>query len=203
MEKEILTGGRKGLSGTLFGLLLAGGYSRRMGRPKATIVLDGVPMYQRGLDILEGVCKRVFISCRVDSSPDLLAKEHIEDRYGSNGPVSGILSALEKHKDVSWLVIPVDMPWLTSTFLNEVLIKNRGISEHATVVRDLNGNVVQPLVAIYEPSCISMMQGAFKRGNYSLREILKEMNVHYVDVDDPRILTNRNYPEDWSEDPRS
>src|SRR5690606_4800666 len=94
-------------SAPLYGLVLAGGRSRRMGRDKAALAYqDGVPHVRRTADLLAGVCERVFVSCRADqangkgdpalaSLPDPVGR--IPDTFDIGGPLNGILSALAAH----------------------------------------------------------------------------------------------------------
>jgi len=203
VENVTLIDGNSFRAQSLFGLLLAGGESRRMGRPKANIPFEGSPMYERGLRTLKGICERTFVSCRGNSIAALREHDHVADIYPSNGPMTGILSALETYQGVSWMVIPVDMPRLTSEFLRRNLILNRHSGGNATVIRVGNKRAIQPLVAIYEPSSLPFMQDAFERKSYSVKEVLTRMNVHYVDLEDSEILLNLNRTEDWPEDGRS
>ena len=62
--------GAKTLSPPLRGLVLAGGTSRRMGRDKAAIVIDGQTLLQRAVSLLSHHVSDVFVSVRPDQQDD-------------------------------------------------------------------------------------------------------------------------------------
>src|ERR1700690_4215463 len=98
----------------IFGLILAGGYSRRMGRDKALLEFHGRPQVQYIFDLLNKYCDQVFLSKRVDQ------KDHkniptINDapEFTDHGPLGGILSAMKEFPDANWLVLACDLPFIT------------------------------------------------------------------------------------------
>jgi molybdopterin-guanine dinucleotide biosynthesis protein A len=50
----------------LFGLVLAGGESRRMGRDKGALIVHGEPQVRRTWRLLNGVCVRAYVSARLE-----------------------------------------------------------------------------------------------------------------------------------------
>lgn len=101
----------------LFGLLLAGGRSTRMGRNKASMVIgaDGLNQGQRAVQGLLPVCQKVFLSLRdAQTAPE--GCEHLEivrDNPSISGPLAGILAAFEREPDAAWLVMACDLPFVT------------------------------------------------------------------------------------------
>ncbi|MBL8012560.1 MAG: NTP transferase domain-containing protein, partial [Candidatus Omnitrophica bacterium] len=83
----------------IFGLVLAGGQSRRMGRDKSKLVYGQKPQFQVAYELLEGLCNQVFISSRLDQEQSLAFGNYplIVDSpsYEGRGPISGILSAMK------------------------------------------------------------------------------------------------------------
>ena len=102
----------------LYGLLLCGGRSSRMGQDKAHLMLDGQSLLQRGLALLaQAGCQQVF------AGGDYPEAASIADlpRWQGRGPLAGIASALMLEPDALWLILPVDMPGVTATMLQQVL----------------------------------------------------------------------------------
>ena len=95
----------------LFGLILAGGHSQRMGQDKSALSYHGKPQAEHVRDLLKNVCAEIFISAR----PGQLAYDMpvIEDvpPFVDIGPLGGILSAMTTHPGVSWLVMACDLPF--------------------------------------------------------------------------------------------
>ena len=96
----------------IYGLVLAGGKSRRMGQDKALLSRNGKSQLRSMVELLEGHVDRVFVSTRSDQQdePERRQFEQIVDRYFDMGPAAGILSAMEEHPDVDWLVVACDLP---------------------------------------------------------------------------------------------
>lgn len=102
----------------LYGLLLCGGRSSRMGQDKARLLLHGQSLLQRGLERLRAAgCQQVWAAGDypdVPSLPDLPC-------YQGRGPLAGLASALMWAPVARWLVIPVDMPGLEAELLQTFL----------------------------------------------------------------------------------
>ena len=94
----------------VYGLVLAGGESRRMGSDKALLLNDGETQLARAVRLLQAHTEKVFVSARVSQSGDSERNRfpQILDRYQDMGPLAGILSAMETEPSVSWLVLACD-----------------------------------------------------------------------------------------------
>ena len=92
----------------LYGLVLVGGESRRMGCDKAMLSYDGrSTQIERTAELLQEVCDQVFVSQRKEQSfPTPQGTEVIFDSIEkAKGPLCGILSAMKTHEDADWLVV--------------------------------------------------------------------------------------------------
>src|SRR5215469_1433267 len=100
---------------TLTAVLFAGGESRRMGADKATLVLDGEPLWSRQIRVLRELYPaKVMISAR--KMPDWCPAD-IEvalDEPPSRGPLSGLVAALGKIQTTHLLALAVDLPRMAS-----------------------------------------------------------------------------------------
>ena len=195
MEKEISTGLPKP---PLYGAILAGGYSTRMGRDKAFIHYDGLPMYQRVFQLISPFCSQVIVSCRSEQEQLFSGMPVVVDAYPSRGPLTGLLSAFLQFPQVAWLTVPIDMPRLNSEFLRQQLINRRNPEVDATLIRETLHSFIQPLLGIYEPASQPVMLRRFEAGHFSLRGLIEELKVRLVEFSDHQhILANYNLPGDW------
>jgi len=107
----------------LYGLVLAGGQSRRMGRDKALLQRDGQTQLHLAVELLQGVTEKQFVSTRAEQQDDAERQRYpqIVDRYDDIGPIAGIWSALETHQEVDWLVLACDLPNLDRQTLDHLI----------------------------------------------------------------------------------
>lgn len=177
----------------LYGLVLAGGRSSRMGRDKALIEYRGKPQVEAARALLAEVCARAFVSCRADQ-PDR-PEPRIVDRYDNLGPLAGIFSAFDSHPDKAWLVIACDLPFLDRATLDH-LIANRNPAAPATAYRGRIDGKPEPLCAIYEPAIRNSLHDFVRRGLTCPRKILMQSATHLIDLPNPLALENANAPEE-------
>jgi molybdopterin-guanine dinucleotide biosynthesis protein A len=185
----------------LYGLVLAGGRSRRMGRDKAALAYqDGVPHARRTAELLAEVCERVFVSCRSDqdSDPALSGIEKIADTFDIGGPLNGILSALKAHPGKAFLVAACDLPFLSAEALS-TLVAARDSTKAMTVFENpLRDNFLEPLCAIYEPQYVEQARAAMAQGLTCPTKIANALDVLRLHPDDALFLENANHPGDFA-----
>lgn len=181
----------------LYGLVLAGGESRRMGRPKWAIHYHGEPQAHRVARLLGAVCERVFLSVRpgqdADGIPDLPS---LPDRFPPWGPSAGILTAMEAYPETAWLVAACDLPFLDAPTL-AALVAGRDRLRIATAYRSAHDDLPEPLCAVWEPRARQRLLQAAGLGMACPRRVLRESRPRLLDLDDPRALDNANTPADY------
>lgn len=176
----------------LNGLVLAGGFSTRMGRDKGLLVYNGAPQREFMFDLLMNACHDVYTSCRKEQQvPDRL--HPLFDRYEMRGPLNGILSAFDHHPSAAWLAVAVDMPFITRAVL-ERLIRQRDPGKLATCFFNPGTRLPEPLLTLWEPHARIPLAAFAAKGNHSPREFLNTHPVKTIHPPDARILRNINYP---------
>jgi len=183
----------------LYGLVLAGGASSRMGRDKAAIEYHGRSQLQHAFDLLSTVCERSFVSVRADQRADATRASlpQIADRHDNIGPLAGIGAALDTHPEAAWLVVACDLPFLSRETLQH-LIDHRNITQIATAYRSSHDGLPEPLCAIWEPSSrehVSQWIAADKR---CPRKLLINFEATVIEQPDRRALDNINTPEEFA-----
>ncbi len=182
----------------LFGLVLAGGRSRRFGSDKAAIEVGGRTLLARTVDLLQGVSDRVFVSVRADQVADELRSEFplIVDDEPHFGPAGGLLAAHRRHDAVAWFVVACDMPGLDEVTVRD-LVQSRNASRGATAYRSSAGGEVEPLCAIYEPATLARFaRRAAADYGLSPRRLLSDSDVEYIAPAGPGALKNVNSPSE-------
>lgn len=181
----------------VYGLVLAGGQSRRMGRDKALLDRGGVSQLAFATDLLRGCVDRVFVSTRDEQKDEAERRQfdQIVDRYDGIGPVAGILSALEEHPDVDWLVVACDLPNIDARTVL-YLLDHRATSKPFVAYSSSHDGLPEPLCAVYRQGSDRIVRGFVDDGVLCPRKILIRSDTLLLDQPNPRALDNVNTPED-------
>ena len=181
----------------MFGLVLAGGRSRRMGQDKALLERDGQSQLQYAYSLLAELTDRQFVSTRADQQEDAERSRfpQIVDKYDDIGPVAGILSALEAHPDADWLVLACDLPNLDRRTL-EYLLEHRADEKPFTAYRSSHDGLPEPLCAVYRSGSDAAIRAFVNDGLVCPRKMLIRSDTHLLDQPDPTALDNVNTPDD-------
>lgn len=180
----------------LYGLVLAGGKSIRMGEDKSQISYFGIEHRIFLAKMLAPFCEKVYISCQQEQiSKNTIDFNTITDQVPSKGPMSGLLSAFLLHKEVAWFIVPCDLPLYSARNIKQ-LITERDPNAIATVFKSTTNNLPEPLTGIWEATAFPLIQEQYNEGNYSLINILNHNQICLVTALDPEGLTNVNTPEE-------
>jgi len=140
----------------LYGLVLSGGRSRRMGQDKAMLKYWGdTTQLDHVAAMLHQHCDEVFVSARQDqiaANMDYAKHRCISDSILDSGPLGGILSAMRKHPNAAWFVAAIDLPYLNTRTIKN-LISARDSSRFVSAYLSSDADYIEPLCAIYEPKC--------------------------------------------------
>ena len=178
------------------GVVLAGGESRRMGRDKRELRLEGDTLLERNLAFLRGLFPVVGLSVRtVEQAPVGLPGDVLvipDETPGS--PMGGLAGIL------AWLGEPVfamaaDLIAPDPAAVARVLDAYRDVDVALPVADDH----LEPLHAVYGPECLPRMRRLLAAGAHSLLDLFPLVRVARVPFDDMAPFFNVNTPADWVE----
>ena len=180
----------------LYGLVLAGGKSTRMGTDKSLIDYHGVPQKDFAAQLLGKICEKVYVSIRHDQEPDIQSPfPHLSDTFLHLGPMGALLSAFRAHPDAAWLAIACDLPLLDSATI-EHLAEQRRSSALATAFTSPVNGFPEPLVAIWDPRSYPVLLQFLSQGYSCPRKVLLNSEVHLLEPPSPDALSNVNFPSE-------
>lgn len=187
----------------LYGLILAGGKSTRMGRDKSTLVYHhGKDQVRYLYEVLSPSVDRVFVSIRNTQrySAHLQGYDTIEDARHISSPLNGILSAMDRFPEASWLVLAVDMPNIDKNSIKE-LINMRNIEFPATCFNSPVKGGLDPLFAIWEAHAKTKIEALIAKDAITCpRNMLTLVGAYLVqDHVDANVLRNINTPQEYRE----
>ena len=175
----------------LYGLVLAGGHSVRMGQDKAQMVWhQNKSQVEYCYELLSAVCEKTFVSARKEQK---FALPTIYDRLVGFGPMGGILTAQYDYPGCAFLVLAVDLPLVTTKTLKD-LIAFRAPLKFATTW--LTEGVPEPLCTIYEPKSKAGILMMLAADVENPRDFLLTSNVKSVEIPQLQSLLNINIPSD-------
>ncbi len=181
----------------VYGLVLAGGQSRRMGHDKALLDRGGQSQLAFAVELLADRVDRVFVSTRADQANDAERGqfEQIVDRYDDLGPLAGILSAMEEHPGVDWLVVACDLPNIDARTILYLLDHRTTRKPFVAYASSYNG-LPEPLCALYAEGSETVIRESVQDGITCPRKIMIRSDTLLLDQPDPNALDNINTPDD-------
>ncbi len=188
------------ISNKLYGLILAGGRSKRMGQDKSLLKYQGKSQLDCAVDLLTPFCAEVFVSTRLDQSTQEgyahLRQIHDLPQFSEIGPIGGILSAMTRYPNVSWIILASDLPFVTEETI-KFLVEQRKTGTFATAYTSASDNLPEPLCAIWEVESRLVMLEFIKKDCCCPRKILMKSNTHLILQKDKNWLNNVNNPQEF------
>jgi molybdenum cofactor guanylyltransferase len=184
-------------------IVLAGGRSSRMGRPKALLPFDGEPLIVHVVTMLRRLLAEVVVVAAPRPEQDLpsMPVTLVRDEVAHQGPVGGLFYGLTAASREVAFVTSCD-----SAFLNPRLIAHlvSRIREHDVVVPFWEGRL-QPLHAVYRRSVTPFLEGQLARGELRPVFLFDRVRTRRVEEEEIRRFDpegasffNMNTPEDYA-----
>jgi molybdopterin-guanine dinucleotide biosynthesis protein A len=155
-------------------IILAGGDSRRMGRDKASLSINGETLLQSVIARVQPLFEQTLLSVREPRADVLLPQ--ICDMQADGGPMVGLISALKSITTPWVFVVACDMPFVVPEVIKQLANLR---ADHQAVIPDVEGHV-QPLAAFYARSCLPVLQQSLATGKKSLIGAIMTLDVRYV-----------------------
>jgi molybdopterin-guanine dinucleotide biosynthesis protein A len=170
-----------------------------MGRTKALIELDGVPMARRVADALAlAGCGSVIAYGGDPVELEPLGMAVLADRHPGSGPLGGVLGALELFAESDLhiegvFVVACDLPALRSEDLAgmvDAVRRHPGVD--VVVARTAQ---IEPACAIWNPSATERLREIFDSGERALHRAIEQLESFTVEIE-PGAMRNINTPDD-------
>ena len=185
-------------------VVLGAGRSTRMGRDKALLEIDGVPLWRRQREVLaKAGAAEIFLSARPEQGwvRDALATGGftavLHDAMPSAGPLCGVTAAIERASHGHIAVLAIDLPKMSEAWFVEML----GTCAPGAGVVGRNGAWFEPLAAIYPREILPLAWSALSGGKYALQPIIADalaqrlMSVREIGSAQAAWFENWNEPQ--------
>jgi molybdopterin-guanine dinucleotide biosynthesis protein A len=166
-------------------IVLAGGKSTRLGRNKIAEFIGGQSLLERVVSILSNLNAEIILVTAKDSYLPQLTKYpnliYTRDILPERGSIGGIYSGLKVSKSFYNLVVACDMPFLNLALLRYMMSISEG---YDIIVPKLNGNIYEPLHAVYSKNCIIPLENLIKENIYRIIDLFNLVRVKYLEQKD-------------------
>ncbi|OBJ25662.1 molybdenum cofactor guanylyltransferase [Mycobacterium colombiense] len=185
-------------AGSLAGIVLAGGESRRMGRDKATLPGPGgaATLLEYVAGVLAQRCEPVFVIAAPGQPLPAVQAQVVRDEVRGQGPLPatgrGLRAAAEAGARYAF-VCAVDMPLLSAELIDELV----------QLATETNAEIVLPwdgrshyLAAVYSTDLAGRIDGLVAGGARSMRALIDASDAQQIVLPESRFLANVNTESD-------
>ncbi|MFC1650424.1 molybdopterin-guanine dinucleotide biosynthesis protein B [Candidatus Latescibacterota bacterium] len=172
----------------VYGCVLIGGKSLRMGKPKHLIEDNGKTWLEKTVNSLKHAVQKVVFSGDGEIPEEFSKKSGIErltDVPGIEGPMAGILSCMRWAPHVSWLVVSCDLPDISTDAVNW-LLSTRKPGVWATLPRMNDTEYIEPLFAHYDFRSQTLLETLAANAVFSPAQISDNSKV--INISPPENL---------------
>jgi molybdopterin-guanine dinucleotide biosynthesis protein A len=186
------------------GIVLCGGQSRRMGRPKAWLPFAGELMLPRVVRLLQGVGEPVVVVAAPEQDVPPLPGDVaiVRDAENDRGPLQGLaagLAALAGKVDAAYLS-SCDVPFLQPAFVRRVIAL---FGDHLICVPQV-GDHHHPLAAVYRVEVLDAVHTLLRENRLRPYYLFEAVKTRVLSADEIRdadptfqTLRNLNTPEEY------
>jgi molybdenum cofactor guanylyltransferase len=181
------------------GVILAGGQSLRMGRNKALIEIDGLPLIKRVHSTLSALFPELLIVTNSPENYQFLNCTCVPDQFVGEGSLAGIHSALFNARNDLVFVTACDMPFLSSAVIRQIC----ALAGNHDIVVPESQTGLEPLQALYRKSCLPAVEQMLKAERRKILWLYEQLDTRIVQWQEicqlpgaDRAFQNLNTPED-------
>jgi molybdenum cofactor guanylyltransferase len=174
-------------------LVLAGGESRRMGRPKAWIEVGSTVLLRYVVERLAPAFSEVMVSF---SEPEQM-EQHVPyrvvfDRKHNAGPLAGLEAGLIGARHQVLFAVACDMPYVTQGAA-EMAVAAAGSCDAAIPRHD---GLFEPVCGAYRKTALPSIVGALDAGQFTAHDVVENLDVTWLEGLDPAQFESLNTPAD-------
>lgn len=183
-------------------VVLAGGRSSRMGRPKALLPFDDQPLISHVVATLGALFDDIVVVAAPGQDLPVMPVTLVRDEVAYQGPVGGICYGLRAARGEICFVTSCDSAFLNASLIAHLVSR---MPEHDVVVPYWQGRL-QPLHAVYRRSVLPLLERQLTRGELRPVYLFDQVRTRRVDEDEIRRFDpegasffNMNTAEDYTE----
>ena len=174
-------------------LVLAGGGSRRMGRPKAWLEVGDTILLRYVVNRLAPAFSEVMVSlAEPEQLQEPLPYRIVFDRKRSAGPLAGLEAGLLAARNEVMFAVACDMPYVTQDVAQMAIAAAR--RSDAAIPR-IDGRP-EPVCGAYRRSALPAITEALNARRLKTADAIAGLDVTWLEGLDPDLFRSLNTPED-------
>ena len=174
-------------------LVLAGGESRRMGRPKPWIEVGNTVLLRYVVDRLAPAFSEVMVSfSEPEQMQQLVPYRVVFDRKRNAGPLAGLEAGLMAARHDVLFAIACDMPYVTQPAVELAVAAARNCD--AAIPR--HDGLFEPVCGAYRKTALPAIIGALDAGQFTAHDVADYLDVTWLEGLDPAQFESLNTPAD-------
>ena len=175
-------------------IVLAGGKSNRMGKKKATLLLQGKTFVEyirdKLLDI--GIDEIILSGYKCDADNMI----YVADVFADKGPLGGIHAGLCRVSNSKAIVLTEDAPLIPGEFINRLIMEHERNDKLITVTTC--GERMQPLVGIFDKELTPVCEEILRGEKSTPRALIDRCGCNFVSFDgNEMIIRGCNTPAEY------
>lgn len=184
-------------------VIQAGGESTRMGKDKALIPIQGMPMIEYIIRQIEDLGDELIIITNEPENYQQFGLPTYSDVIPNWGALGGLYSAIFHSSKEVCLILACDMPFVNRSLMEYIISLSPG---YDAVIPRLDKQFSEPFRAVYRKSCLEPIKSSIEAGKRRVNSFFDQVDIRFVDGEeiakfDPDAITffNVNTPEELVE----
>lgn len=175
-------------------LVLAGGGSRRMGRPKAWIEVGDTVLLRYVADRLAPTFSEVMVAfAEPEQLEHLVPYRVVFDRRRNAGPLAGLEAGLSAARNEVLFAVGCDMPYVTQSLAELAVAAARNCD--AAIPR--HDGIFEPVCGAYRKTSLPAIADALDAGRLVAHDVADYLDVTWLEGQDPAQFESLNTPGDY------
>lgn len=181
----------------MYGVVLMGGKSSRMGTDKAFLPWGDKLLYEHCARLLKEFFDEVYLSVN-EGQQSVLTGEFpvIVDTFEATGPVGGMVSCYRRLRSPLFFM-GCDLPMISAEDIRYLKL-NHDHSPGCIMFYNASRTCYEPVCSAWDSSVLDQLEEYFNKGNRSLQQFLKDRHTHKLMPFAEERLANINTPEDYT-----
>ena len=174
-------------------LVLAGGQSRRMGRPKPWIEVGDSILIRYVVERLAPAFSELMVSfAEPEQMEQLVPYRVVFDRKRNAGPLAGLEAGLFAAHNQVLFAVACDMPYVDRSTAEIAVAAARNCD--AAIPR--HDGLFEPVCGAYRKTALHAITSALDAGNYVAHDVVGDLDVTWLEGLEPAQFESLNTPSD-------